>query len=351
MSVSPEKLTKRPGCEDDQARDVLSDLLGSLRLTTLIYGRLELRAPWGLRFPDRPDTASLYVVARGGAQLEPRKGRPIALAAGDVALVPAGGTHVLRDGNNSPLRELGENDCIHSTLGEPKRFGGQGAQTTLVAGAFRVGPFRRPPLLDGLPEVVHIAASDQQASPLLSATVQILIAESAARSPGGTVVMSRLVDVLLVHALRSTIASKSCQEHGLSALADPQITRSLQLMHAHPGQSWTVQSLARAVGLSRSGFAARFSGLVGEAPLEYLSRWRMTRAAELLRESDLPIPQIAEQAGYASEAAFNRAFKRHEGTAPARYRRQHTSGTGTGTHTGTGTETETGRGLEPDETR
>jgi transcriptional regulator GlxA family with amidase domain len=159
----------------------------------------------------------------------------------------------------------------------------------------------------------------------LSSTVQLLIAESAAHSAGGTVVVSRLVDVLFVQALRTYILSGSCKECGLRALGDTHVGKALQLVHERPAEPWTVEGLARAVGLSRSAFAARFTDLVGEPPLEYVSRWRMTKAAELLRESDLSVLDVAERAGYRSEAAFNRAFKRHEGTAPARYRREQAS--------------------------
>ncbi|HEY4184663.1 MAG TPA: AraC family transcriptional regulator [Polyangia bacterium] len=319
-------MTNRPGRPDAGTTDILGDLLGSLRLTTLVYGRMELGAPWGLRFPDLADAASLYVIIRGGARLEVENSdHSTLLSAGDVALLPHGGAHLLRDGKGSPLHELGSAQCQRSTGAEPIRLGGKGAQTTLVAGAFRFGAVHRLPLFESLPPIIHIAASDTKASPWLSSTVQLLIAESAAHSPGGTVVVSRLVDILFVQALRTFILSANCQESGLRALADPQIARALQLVHERPSEAWTVEGLARAVGSSRSAFAARFSELVGEAPLEYVSRWRMTKAAELLRESDLSMRAVAERAGYGSEAAFNRAFKRHQGAAPATYRRQSTT--------------------------
>ena len=286
---------------------------------------MELGAPWGLSFPDLPDSASLIVIARGSAQLElemEKSDQTTVLSSGDVALLPNGGAHILRDGKDSPLHVLGSGQCQRSTAANPVRLGGEGARTTLVAGAFRYGAGRRIPLFERLPPVIHIAASDARVSPWLSSTVQLLIAESAAHSAGGTGVVSRLVDVLFVQALRTFIMSGKCKECGLRALGDAQIGKALQLVHERPAESWTVESLARAVGLSRSAFAARFSELVGEAPLEYVSRWRMTKAAELLRESDLTVLDVAERAGYRSEAAFNRAFKRHEGTAPARYRRQ-----------------------------
>ena len=316
-------MTDRLPPADASTTDTLGDLLASLRMTTLVYGRIELGAPWGLRFPELSDAASLYLLVRGSAQLEADGAdQPTVLSAGDVALLPKGNGHTLRDGRGSPLHDLSVEGCRGAKGNSPLHLGGKGAQTTLVAGTFRYGSGRRFPLFETLPPIIHISASNPNASPWLSSTVQLLIAESAARSPGGTVVVSRLVDVLFVQALRTFILGSGCTESGLRALGDPQIGKALQLVHDRPTEAWTVEGLARAVGLSRSAFAARFSQLVGEPPLEYIARWRMTKAAELLRESDLPLGAVAERAGYHSEAAFSRAFKRHEGTAPATYRRQ-----------------------------
>lgn len=316
-------MTDRLPSADASTTDTLGDLLASLRMTTLVYGRIELGAPWGLRFPGLSDAASLYLLVRGSAQLEADgANQPTVLSAGDVALLPKGNSHTLRDGRGSPLHDLSVEGCRGAQGNAPLHLGGKGAQTTLVAGTFRYGSGRRFPLFETLPPIIHISASDPSASPWLSSTVQLLIAESAARSPGGTVVVSRLVDVLFVQALRTFILGSGCTESGLRALGDPQIGKALQLVHERPTEAWTVEGLARAVGLSRSAFAARFSQLVGEPPLEYIARWRMTKAAELLRESDLPLGAVAQRAGYHSEAAFSRAFKRHEGTAPATYRRQ-----------------------------
>jgi AraC-like DNA-binding protein len=311
-------LPDRPAVQDAQP-DVLAQVLESARLTTLVYGRFELGAPWGIRLPDT-DAAHIYVVARGGAVLEPKGAPAVVLAAGDVALLPHGGAHTLRDRANSPVRILGASDCAgHGDA--PVRLGGTGAPTTLVAGAFRFGAFRRTLLLERLPAVIHIAGGDPSSTPWLPAAVQLLVAESAPGRPGGTVVVSRLVDVLLVQALRSAISGPQCAKHGLRALSDPPIARALALMHDRPGEPWTVESLGAAVGLSRSGFAARFLAGVGEPPLEYLAGWRMATAARLLRESELSTSEVAARVGYRSDAAFNRAFTRAEGTGPGAFRR------------------------------
>lgn len=318
MPRSPNLLLDRPTPAPERAIDVLADILAATRMSTLIHGRLELSAPWGIQVPEA-DAAHLYVVARGGARLELAGTSPAILAAGDVAFLPHGVRHCLRDAARSPLRSLEPGECRHQAL-EPIRLGGGGAPTTLIAGAFA---FRRSLLLERLPRVIQIAAHDPAVSPWLPATAQLLVAESTSGRPGSTVVIDRLADVLFVHALRTAIDGNPCSGEGLRALADPPIARALALMHDRPHEAWTVERLASAVGLSRSGFAARFRATVGEPPLEYLGGWRMTKAAQLLRESDDSTSEVAARVGYQSDAAFNRAFKRWEGKGPGAYRRAH----------------------------
>ncbi|MFY0567504.1 AraC family transcriptional regulator [Archangium lansingense] len=319
-------MTDRPDSADDPVTDVLADVLDAMRLSTLMHGRFELGAPWGIRFPESPG-AHLIVVARGSARLEVEGvDGVIILSAGDLALFPHGGGHTLRDAEGSPLHTLGHGECQRARGVGPIRLGGDGARTSLVAGSFRLGAAPRTPLFEGLPRVIHITADDPATSPSLGPIVQLLITESASSSPGAAVIMSRLADILFVQALRTHIAGNGCREHGLCALADPQIRKALSLIHERPAAPWTVESLATAVALSRSSFAARFSSLVGEPPLEYLGRWRMTKAAQFLRESELPLSEVAESIGYQSEASFNRAFKRWGGVAPGTYRRDHRRG-------------------------
>lgn len=326
MALSPKELTDRPDSWDALGTDVLADVLDSMRLTTLVHGRFELYAPWGVQFPETPG-AHIIVLARGSARLEVEGVEgAIALSAGDLALLPHGGGHTLRDAEGSPVHLLGHGECQRAHGVGPLRFGGDGARTVLVAGAFRFGTAPRTLLFEELPRVIHVPADEPGTSSTLASAVQLLIAESASSSPGATVIMSRLADILLVQALRTHIAGSRCQEHGLCALADPQIGKALSLIHERHAEPWTVESLATAVALSRSSFAARFSSLVGEPPLEYLAQWRMTKAAQYLRESELPLSEVAASIGYQSEASFNRAFKRWGGVAPGAYRRDHRRG-------------------------
>jgi AraC-like DNA-binding protein len=329
MPKTPNIVSDRPKQADERA-DVVSDVLRAVRLGAEVFGRFELGAPWAMRVPRVEDVLSFYVVARGGAWLEVEQEkrrtpmRELALSAGDVVLLPHGEAHVLRDPSRAAksVREAQSVGCPRPTSVEPVRFGGNGPVTSFVAGAFRFAAPARSVLLESLPAVIHIAAGEATTSPQLAAAVQLILAESAAPGPGSALVSARLAEILLVHALRAQAASKEEHASGLCALADPMIGASLRLMHAQPAEQWTVERLAREVGMSRSAFAARFTQLVGEAPLLYLTRWRMTQAAELLRERDESVPAIAERVGYSNATAFTKAFARVEGVGPGAYRRK-----------------------------
>jgi len=179
------------------------------------------------------------------------------------------------------------------------------------------------PLLTLLPDVLHVPAS--RANPGLGATLGLLAHELAQPQPGAAAILNRLVDILLVQVLRiwlTTSASTTGSASWLSALTDPVAGPALATLHAQPGQSWTVDSLAASTGVSTATLARRFTAKVGESPAAYLTRWRMDLAAQRLRDTDETVAAIARSLGYTSEYAFNRAFTRHRHTPPGRYRVQ-----------------------------
>jgi AraC-like DNA-binding protein len=327
MRKKPESLTEPLAPLDDRRMaappvDVLGDLLDTLRLDTLTYGRFELGARWGIQLPD-DDRAYLIVVGDGDVRLEADGVQaPLKLVAGDVVLLPHGGAHRLRDAQASPVTLLGEDECRRVHAGQPIRRGADMPRTTLVIFALRFRAAHRTLSIRHLARSIHLAAGEPAASPGLAAAADLLLAESAAQRPGATLVMNRLADIVLIEVIRAYIAGRDCPAHSLRALSDPQIADALALVHRHPDRPWTVERLADAVALSRSVFAARFSELVGTPPGDYLARWRITKAAELLRQGTLTTTQIAARSGYHSEASFNRAFKRIQGTTPGAYRRR-----------------------------
>src|SRR5207253_4752553 len=204
------------------------------------------------------------------------------------------------------------------------RHGGGGAETALICGSFRFEGSRTHPLLSVLPPLIHIqgdGGASSRTTEWLSTTLRFLAAEARHPRPGAETLISRLTDVVFVQALRAWIESQPEGVGGwLGALRDRQIAAALGQIHRQPERDWSVARLASTVGMSRSSFAARFTALVGEAPLAYLTRWRMHLAGELLRGRDLSVSEIAGRVGYESEAAFSKAFKREAGISPGAYR-------------------------------
>jgi AraC-like DNA-binding protein len=311
----------------DSTLDVVGDLLSAVHLSTAVFGRLELGAPWRLRIPGR-EHLTFYVLSRGSAWIEVEGAlRPeTALSAGDAVLLPHGSPHRIQDAARSDAtpHEFDYSACPRVAVGASARFGGSGPVTSLVTGHFELGgTASRNPLLSSLPSMIHLPADASAATPQLAGVLSLILAESATPGPGTSIVLARLADLLLIHALRYWISVAGPDACGLRAVADPSIGAALQLMHARPAEPWTVQRLASAVSMSRSAFSARFTRLVGEPPLQYLARWRMTKAATLLRSGEHSVAAVAGQVGYASSVAFTKAFSRLQGVGPGAFRRAH----------------------------
>jgi len=242
-------------------------------------------------------------------------------------LLPKPQAFVLRDSARSAVRPAQEvlKPCPNARGCQPGgvfRFGGGGALTTLVGGHFRMEAGHGNPLLKSLPPIIHVRGDRGTPVQWLESTLQFISSEMASGQPGAETVVSRLADILFVQAVRAYVAEQGDRAGGwLRALVDAQIGAALSLIHQHPEQGWTVESLASRVAMSRSAFAARFTELVEEPPLTYLTRWRMTKASHLLRSGTATMSEIAGQVGYDADAAFSKAFKRWIGTAPGAFRR------------------------------
>ncbi len=307
--------------------DVLTDVLESIRVRSLIVGRLECTAPWGLKMTR--GIPAFYVVTRGGCWLDVEGiGSPSHLAGGDFVVLPKGQGHVIRDSRRTKpvLAAEALKSCSNHRACQPGgvfQFGGGGARTTLVGGFFRVDDGANNPLIRSLPSIIHVQSDQGAPVEWLEATLQFVASEMAAGRPGAETVVSRLADILFVQAVRAHLAQAGDRATGwLRALVDPQIGQALGLIHEQPQEPWTVERLAERVGMSRSAFAARFGQLVEEPPLTYLTRWRMSKASRLLRRGSSSIGEISGQVGYEAEAAFSKAFKRWHGMSPGVYRKR-----------------------------
>ena len=304
--------------------DPLDEVFTAMRVENALYARLEATAPWGLSTRRVDGTARFGLVLRGGGWLtldDDAAGHlPVALAAGDCFVIPHGLPYSLRDASDSPTVNCV--DVVRANIGGVVAIGGGGAGTTIVSGWFNFDPQGARPLLELLPALLHIRM-DQDRTQLLQAALQLLAMETAQRGLGSGLVASRLADIIFVQAVRAHIETLDSEtETGwLAALSDRRIGAALQLLHRDVAAQLTVETLATAAGMSRSGFALRFKDKVGQSPLDYLTRWRMFRAEHLLRHTVKPLVEVASSVGYESEAAFNKAFKRATGAAPGAYRR------------------------------
>jgi AraC-like DNA-binding protein len=309
----------------DDDLDPLSEVLGAVRFRSTIFCRSDMTAPWGFSVAGR-EIATFHFVERGGCWLEVEDAAAkTRLRAGDLVLLPHGHPHLVRDTPRSPVTRLDDLLRAHPVReGATLRFGGGGAPTTLICGGFVFDDRDALPFLSALPPVVVVQEGGRAGSWLRLAR-ETIAGEIEANRLGEGTILSRLSDLIFIEAARSYFSDASGGPRGwFAALNDRHIGAAISLIHRESHGSWTVASIASAVGMSRSAFALRFSLLLGESPMRYLARRRIARASSLLEAQELTIARIAEKVGYESDVAFSRAFKRHVGLSPADYRRART---------------------------
>jgi AraC-like DNA-binding protein len=198
---------------------------------------------------------------------------------------------------------------------------GQGAVTTLVCGGLELEDYSTNPLYSILPAFIRMRSNDEYSFPWLQAIVELVRVEASVNRVEAETVITRLSELLFIQAVRAYIRTVGDRNVGwLGALKDPQIGQALALIQHQPGEAWTVGSLACRVSLSRSAFSAKFRQLVGEPPMQYITRVRLTKAAASLRTHPATLVEVATSVGYESEVAFSKAFKRYFGIAPGAYR-------------------------------
>lgn len=315
--------------------DALSEVLKALRLTSGVFLRAEFSAPWCIDsapgkdevrdiLPGAEHVAIYHLVAAGSCRVRlPDDPKEVQLRSGDLLILPHGDGHRL----GSDL-QLAPAPAEALTWLEPAGdivtivHGGGGAKTRFVCGYLACDARICRPLLDALPRLLRIPLADGPAASWLIDTVHRGVEESGRPRPGTEAMLAKLSELLFLEAIRRYLESLPEDERGwLAGLRDPYVSRALALLHADPGRDWTVEQLGRETGLSRSALAERFVHLIGEPPMQYLTRWRLALAARALREERASVARIGERVGYDSEAAFNRAFKREFGMPPAVWRR------------------------------
>lgn len=301
--------------------DPVDDLLGDFAMTGVFYSTSKLSAPWGVYIPALPDMVVFHVMTEGSSVLE-IEGTEHTLAPGELMLVPHGTGHRIASDADAPAVDLWNIARIEaSERYERMEVLGGGEPANLICGAVSFTDPALARLLKGLPPaIVARAAADRE---WLQTCVGLIARESRENRSGSGIVTARLADVLLVHAVRDWLSTRTPETGWLAAMRDDRIGPSLRAFHDDPGRPWTLPALAAEAGISRSGFAARFTDLVGESPMIYATGWRLDLAAHRLRQDEsIGIATIAHQVGYESEPAFNRAFRRRFGVTPGAWRRE-----------------------------
>lgn len=295
--------------------DPLSDAIALLRPSTAISKPISGRGRWGVRYAAH-HAPGFTIILKGTCWIAFESREPAMLRQGDFLLLPS-----------SPAFRLSSHRDVECALREPMdvavRHGEQDGEADFesLGGTFRIEPANAPLLLALLPDLIHIPASEGR-SGKLGRLVALIMEECGSEEPGKEMILQRMLEVLLIEALRWQGNEPDEARAGLlSGLRDPGLARVLRAMHADIRANWTVASLAKVAGLSRSAFAARFSQVLGCGPIEYLARWRMALAKDALIRGAKTLDRIAEEIGYESASAFSTAFRKRLGCPPGQFAR------------------------------
>ncbi len=327
--IQPSAETAPGGPPEDTwvSRDPLGETLHTLRMDGVVYACSHLTAPWGVALPAMPECVMFHVVTAGTC-IARVDGETHTLAPGEFSLVPHGQGHDLLSNPDAETVDFFDLPVERITPRyERLHYGGGGEPTTLICGAVC---FKHPAardLIRLLPPMIHVNTWGSAHGEWMHSTLRLMAAEVGGQKPGGETIVTRLADILVIQAIRSWLEESPDAQNGwLGALHDERIGPALMLMHREPTKPWTVASLGEAVFMSRSAFSARFTEIVGETPMHYLTRWRMHVAGDWLRSSDIGLAECASKLDYTSEAAFSRAFKRVLGVSPGSWRKAESHG-------------------------
>jgi len=317
--------------------DVLDDALRSLRIGGSLLLREIYGVPWALAVPDSSDLATLldaskgvrmvafHLVEFGHCMIETNSGQAHHLKAGEMAICFSGEAHRLSQGGSAEVQPIESLLAGGPNMQRPDA-GSVSDQTDLLCGVFLLSHTEFNPLYSALPSVMHASLSRAGELNNLSGVARLMAEEIDRRSLGGGYVVERLLEVLCAETIRSHVENVSQDETSwLRGIKDPIIGKALAAFHERPGDNWSVKCLADRVAMSPSRFAARFTESLGDSPMSYVTKWRMSLACRDLTTSKRSVDKVAENVGYENSAAFSRAFRKHVGASPAAWRAKATA--------------------------
>ncbi|BEU02382.1 AraC family transcriptional regulator [Agarivorans sp. OAG1] len=302
------------------ANDPLGETLHQLRVDGGLYCRSVLRGDWSISMPLLPGKLMFHIVTKGQCWLCIANQAPQQLKQGSLVLIPHTLGHTLTSNpqlSPTPLFESGVKRL--SERYETLEINLSGELTEVTCGVLGFDQLAAQQLIQQLPPVLSLHQSELEHPQWLTSTLDLITAEAQLLKPGGETIITHLADILVIQLIRHWLEqAPQASEGWLGALRDKQIGIALRAIHHQPEKSWTVASLAQECGMSRSGFSARFSQLIGNSVKNYLTQWRMNLAHQRLQQQHVPLIELAEELGYNSEAAFSRAFKRVIGVSPGK---------------------------------
>lgn len=307
--------------------DLLSNILSHMQLKGTLYFRTSFTSPWGVRVPSYKNVARFHFAHKGSCFVRVADaGDAVPLGQGDLIIVTRGASHTLYCDPSTETDALMLDEVV-----EKSGFKGTGAlvygtpgtdqETQLICGHFSFDEEARHPLIDALPSSILIKNYGEDAGRWLENTLKVIGAEAGSSGMGSDLIALKMSEIIFAQVLRTHLETVGHNYPVLAGFADPRIARALEAIHNQPEYGWSLHELSAIAGMSRTSFANKFSACLAMTPLEYMTYWRMQVARKALTESDLPIVDVAERAGYQSEASFGRVFKKHFEHAPATYRR------------------------------
>lgn len=309
--------------------DLLSDILVHLKMKGTLYFRTSFTSPWSVRVPTYSNVARFHYVHQGRCLVRVEGDpTPVPIEQGDLIIITRGAAHTIFSDqlDEHPIAELDQvieqsGFTGHGTLvyGE---FG-RNHETQLVCGHYAFDGRSTHPIIEALPSFIHIRDYEDSSASWLENTLRVIGAEAGRQNLGSDLISQKLSEIVFTQVLRTYLETQGSANPALAGYTDKRITRALKAIHSEPRHHWTLESLASTAGMSRTSFATTFTRYLSLSPLAYLTQWRMELARQKLLDTNESLIEIAAHAGYQSESAFSRVFKKHYEVAPATYRRAH----------------------------
>jgi len=306
--------------------DIFHDILDTLDLKGTLYFRTCFMSPWAVQVPKFEQVARFHLVVQGQCFVNFPSGEQLKLNAGDMILIPAGAKHIISDGHHRNAAPL---ETVLSTSGYDGKGvlvigkGDPDATTQLICGHYNFRKGADHPVLRALPEFLVVSTAMRASHPWLDDMLRLIVRRLFSGDKAADAVVTRLSESIFIELVNAGIENNQLLKDLMRGFNDRHIGSALELIHERPDHPWTVESLAREVGMSRSRFAEKFQHLVGSGPMAYLSEWRIQKALSLLNSSHWSVQQIAKKTGYRSPAAFTRAFSLKMGFPPSQYRQSY----------------------------